>query len=819
MIFEDQIKELLGGLSKKQLCQFSWLCGLRALPFLSAERGFAYWPKHKRQEYLYDILYALDISAQVAFLDYFYDVHFTTVSVINAVRSAADAAYAATDSDAAYAAAAYAIADAVAAYATDTEAPYAANAAIAAASSVFDLKSFLLNDIEAIKENRLNECNHDTSVYGELWDNFQEDLKAIGCVYWAHYYESLFNNGFDIDKKQLKRHLVVPDEIKAEGAAAGGRYLEGLGDKIERLNEARIIILGEKGAGKTSLARKLLNIDAEMPKDEDSTEGVDRHLWDFPDKYGVGSVNAHIWDFAGHSITHSAHRCFMSARCLYIYVYNGRIERDNDPAYWLEQIRIHGGNSPVLFLINEKDDHKADIAEKTLKNEYPSIAGYYRVDIGDEKNTTKLEEFRQKVMDIVRNNPSWNNQVVSAEAYKIKSKLREHFKATKSPHITRDKFDKIAKKCGAQDDRIEEILKDLHTLGICLWYNKEDLEDFNMLVLNPDWITNGIYRIINKSFNEHKHILTVQKGTEILKDDKRYKYPRDKVAYLFKLMKVYELAFFKNTNRIFIPGILPKDIPDELPSLDGANDRLRMDFVVEKVLPPNIVSRIMVQRHSEIFNEDLLWRKGAALKYQDGDAIALIVEDVRSVTVRIKGVDKTAYIASMRETIKGIFNSYQVIKPDLEYEILIPEEAKSSDSIRISGEQIEPLMLPEDTIHDFIEGQQYYPYRKMKISLDRTALKYAILTEEQFNQILEILVNFLKSEQAKKNKDIRVLKTDIDKIKHRLEPEKDRERLSRVLSNIADITTIGTALSMYLAKHPEIPQVIHSMIALWLLRQ
>ena len=778
MDFSDQIKERLEDLDTMQLCRFSWLCGLRALPFLSIIRDFDYWPENEKQKHLYSIFYALDVCLQASFVNYFSaPAAANAAAAASAARAAASAtrgnaaafaAYIGSDvNDACTNALVYAdsvdsiakVANAAcsaansarSAYKDDYpvykdyfsesydvyavshaayESTYAAAyyAAIYARGVAPNLEKFLLKDIKAINKNRLNECNHDTSIYGSLWDNFQEDLKAIGCTYWARFYENLFNNGFEIDKKQLERRLGVPDEIKAEGAAAVGRYLEGLGDEIERLNEARIIILGERGAGKTSLARKLRDINAKMPKGKDSTEGVDRHPWNFPDKDGVGNVTAHIWDFAGHSITHSAHRFFMSARCLYIYVYNGRIERDNDPAYWLEQIRIHGGDSPVLFLINKKDDHKVDIAEKTLKYEYPSIDNYYYVDIGDKHNTTKLEEFRQKVMDMVRNNPSWNSQVVSAEAYKIKNELREHFEKTKVPHITRDQFDKIAKNCGIQDERIKEILKDLHTLGICLWYNKEDMEDYNTLVLNPDWIIHGIYRIINKSFNEHEHILTVEKGIAMLKDDERYKYPSSKVAFLFRLMKVYELAFFINTDHIFIPGILSLDMPYGLPAFDDANDRLTMSFVVEKVLPPNIVTRVIVQRNEfgEISNFGLLWRRGAALEYQNGNATALVVEDTRSVTVRVKGTNKTAYIASLRETIKAIFDSYQVIKPDLKYEVLIPEEAKASSPMRIPEERQEPLMLPENLIRDFVMWKQDYPHGNTIIQLGGTVQMYDI---------------------------------------------------------------------------------------------
>jgi hypothetical protein len=239
----DKIKQGLKSLNNKQLCLFSWLCGLRTLPFLSVTRNFAYWPMENRQKFLYGIFYALDVSTSIAFLD-----DFTS----NAATAAYDAAIAAYDAayDTAYdakaaktfktaAKAARAAYDAVnvttAAKATIKAAAYAADAVNAACDAYESYagyiktsawKNLLLDDIEAIKKNKLDECNHDIGIYGELWDNFQEDLKAIGCAYWAQFYKNLFNNGFTVDKEQLERHFDVPDEIKDEGAAAVGRYLE-----------------------------------------------------------------------------------------------------------------------------------------------------------------------------------------------------------------------------------------------------------------------------------------------------------------------------------------------------------------------------------------------------------------------------------------------------------------------------------------------------------------------------------------------------------------------------------------------------------------
>jgi len=210
MEFEDQIRQKLIGLNHKQLCQFAWLCGLRALPFLSVEENFAYWRNVNRGKYLYNIFYALDFSAadvvDAAYAAYALGVAYAS-GAANAT-SAAKSASAATNA---------AHADKATAYA-------AAYAAKAKYINYFNLKSVLLKDIEAIKRNKLDECNHDVKIYYQLWDRFQEDLKAIGCAYWAEFYENLFNNGFVIDKRQLKRRLGVPDEIKAEGAEAVGPW-------------------------------------------------------------------------------------------------------------------------------------------------------------------------------------------------------------------------------------------------------------------------------------------------------------------------------------------------------------------------------------------------------------------------------------------------------------------------------------------------------------------------------------------------------------------------------------------------------------------
>jgi hypothetical protein len=411
-------------------------------------------------------------------------------------------------------------------------------------------------------------------------------------------------------------------------------------------------------------------------------------------------------------------------------VYDGRVEHNNRTEFWLEQIRIYGGNSPVLFFINKRDSHVPEIAQKTLQKDYPNILGYHMFDIGDDDKSS-LIEFRRLVMDTVSGNPSWNSQIIHAGTYRIKKSLRKNFDNLKTDYITREAFNAIAAKQDISPEETTLALEDLHALGICLWYNDETMGDYGTLVLNPEWITNGIYKIINWGNNNGKHLLSLDDSEDIFADEElRRRYPKDKVGFLFKLMRVYELAFIPEENKLFAPLLLPLDRPDSLNEFH-LNGHLKMVFSVEKALPPNIVSRLIVLRNKDIKDEKKLWRKGAVLFFKDGGASARIIEDERSIEVVVIGEDKTSYLVQLRETLKQIFDSYKELYPKLEYEVLLPEGFVSEqiDLRRVNNDT--RLMLTDETIADYIQMNAPYIFNHQRLPLQPTANGYGLKIEIQ----------------------------------------------------------------------------------------
>lgn len=731
--FRRKVEKTLEQLDIRQVRLFAWRCAMRALPFLGSKGHFNYWPEKDRRLNIYRIFNALDVCAANA--------TYAAAKAATYASSAANSAYAtyatyATAKAAVNAAkatnsATNAAAYATAAYANATNAA-ASIAANAATKKNIDLESMFLNDLNTIQGKQSEKQYQLTDLYGEVWDYFQKALENEGCGYWGELYQGIFENGIVLDQEALERRINVPKEIRNQGAAEVANYLEALEMQgAVRLNEARIIILGDKGAGKTCIARRLIDPKAPMTTNAESTAGVDTTLWPLKDE----NINVRIWDFAGHTVTHAVHQFFLSERCLYIMVYDGRTEERNRLEYWLNHMKNYGGDSQAIILVNKRDQHSVDIKINTLKENYP-IAGIYTFSVQDDKK--ELEAFRNNVASHIKTNPSWENQEIPLNYYQVKEELEKLFdKGDENKgreHIGLEEFHKIAKK--HEVSKVDELLKALHFLGVSLWYS--GMDEIDTLVLNPEWISHGVYKIINWVNEEKKYALTLDDFEAVFKKDVN-RYPKDKYPFLFELMKHYELAYeTKEEKKLIIPHLLREDRPDVLPDFP-VGESLMLRYKAEQPLPPNTISRFIVRHNQQIKIEKgkyLVWRHGIVLKDNKG-SIALVREEDREITVSVRGKNKTNYISTLRKTLNDIFNSYKSDKPELQYRI--ERYGEIPDEVELKH----PVWLPDSMIlNQSKDSIPFYEYiTKQQINLKQTVNNYDIKTENlmlggQANQLI-----------------------------------------------------------------------------------
>lgn len=689
-LFKENAYNKLRKLNNVQTLHFSWRCSVYALPFLGSRGNFNYWKKD-RQKFLYAIFYVLDFNANQIFnpsvtitinKSVFENLSKAAAIIISSIRNESEKSkeYKANTitSFTARRKASFArdvsqaiipIYNSTKIYLLDdfrTSFNSIFEGAISlvsiADSNKIDLASIILNDLDALCHNKNSNSINLIDFYGPIWENFQKALKNEDCIFWGKIYESIYKNGLKIDIDALERRFSIPAEIQEKGANEVANFLEEIiKEGATKLNEARIIILGDKGAGKTCLARKLIDPNAPMTTEMESTAGVNTLLWKIEEE----NINIRIWDFAGHTVTHAVHQFFLSERCLYIMVYDGRTEERNRLEYWLNHMKNYGGDSKAFLMVNKRDQHSINLPINSLKEQY-SIAGLHTFSIKDDIDSLKL--YRKEIVEYIKNNPSWNNLEIPTNNYQVKEILENLFVNGGDKgyeYISKKEFVKIAKKHGVFN--FELLLIRLHALGVSLWY--KNMEEFDTMVLNPEWLSHGVYQIINWVNENKKHSISLKEFSSVFNGNKRY--PIDKHKFLYKLMIHYELAFetTKGENLI-IPHLLHEDRPLVLP-IFPLGESLMLRYKSEQPLPPDTISRFIVRHNQEIKIENnnyLVWRFGVVLEDKNGN-IALIREDDRTISVSVKGNDKTKYISKLRDTLNNIYNSYKSKKPELQYRI------------------------------------------------------------------------------------------------------------------------------------------------------
>lgn len=390
------------------------------------------------------------------------------------------------------------------------------------------------------------------------------------------------------------------------------------------LNVAKLILAGRGGVGKTSIVNRLVH---NTFKDEKITEGIDITEWRLTVGKNRDDVRLNIWDFGGQEIMHATHQFFFTERSLYLLVLNGREGgEDSDAEYWLKLIQGFGGNSPVIVVLNKIKQHPFDLNRKTLQLKYPFIRDFIKTDTQD---GTGIEELRRAVEHEVDNLEHLRDPF-PATWFVIMNRLA----GMKKNYLSFDEFRKECELLGEQDPQAQESLASyLHNLGIALNYKDNPrLQDTH--VLNPVWMTNAIYNILNAVQ------IAMRKGEFRMADlplilDKQ-DYPMEIHRFILALMAKFEMCFaFDGTEDAYlIPELLDNQPPSSVSEF-RPEECLNFEYHYS-VLPEGLLPRFIVRTHV-LSDGTPRWRTGVILKLEGN--LALVKGDSleRRVFINIKG--------------------------------------------------------------------------------------------------------------------------------------------------------------------------------------
>ncbi|MDO9522118.1 MAG: COR domain-containing protein [Methanocorpusculum sp.] len=454
---------------------------------------------------------------------------------------------------------------------------------------------------------------------------------------------------------------LLPPEILCQSPKELIRYILDIQQDSKKLNESKLLIVGEGGVGKTCTLKMLTDDDYVFNPHEVSTEGIDIDKWVFTEDGNEYKLN--IWDFGGQEIYHATHQFFLSRRSLYLLMWSARSDATAGRVdYWLKTITTLAGNSPIILVINQCDEGQRitpfNIAEYQAK--YSQIKDYIKISCKDNisENRMALREcIRKEVKKLPLMEEKW-----SLKRYGVREELE---KCVSSNYIPYEKYKEICQEKLLSDNiDIESLIKQLNDLGI-VTYHSNDSELQGYVILAPEWITNAVYSIIDeqqKTLKDRNGILKISDLPKIWTDENQY--PKYMYTFLLKMMESFDLVFHIVDNQYLIAELLEAE-PLPSPWEFNSKSTRRFNYYYKDYLPAGIMTRFIVRINEFLYtdrhNKKSCWRYGAYLEHNDVQASVKLRETDKTLSIEVcgeNGISRKDFLTIIRSHIDTINNDY-----------------------------------------------------------------------------------------------------------------------------------------------------------------
>lgn len=458
---------------------------------------------------------------------------------------------------------------------------------------------------------------------------------------------SLIKNQLPIPPETLAR----ADDVKAIFAALAGLQ------SGERLNEAKMLVVGDGKVGKSSLVDRLLH-NIYNPQKE-TTLGVeinDEMKVVQSEVKGEGDpVKLNIWDFGGQEIQHSTHQFFLTTRSLYLLVVDARKgDQISNIEYWLKLIESFGGDSPIIIVINQIDQLKGqrelNLDRNALKAKY-NIREFVPTSCATGEGIPLLQAaIAHEVEQMKHVRDIWPREWLA-----IKRRLRD----MKADYIPVEKYLEICGEENLNDANLRmSLLEMLHVLGTVIRFPGDTQ------VLNPRWVTQGVYGLLtSRQLVETQGQFDLNNVGEILAvclPDTQSRYPSHTHRRLIDVMRHFQLCFEFTDRRGHY--LIPRHLHDnELDIPWDDTNMLKFEYRYVETLPDAIISRFIV-RMNQYITKQYYWKNGVFL--QSGENRAKIKADLvdRKIFISINGKEQTrrAFLAVIRSAFAEINNNFKI---------------------------------------------------------------------------------------------------------------------------------------------------------------
>lgn len=421
--------------------------------------------------------------------------------------------------------------------------------------------------------------------------------------------------------------------------------------------EYRVIILGDSEAGKSQILHRL-RYPKRNPKkfSGDVTPGIDiaSRVFAIDDEH----VRVNFWDFGGQEILHSLHRLFLAKNTMYVIVLNTRNDNQDEQAkFWLHYVELYATGAPVVLVLNKIDQNP------TAALDMPALRRTFRyeADILDVLRISarewNQEEFQQGFVDAlcdhIKARMNETNSFTEAEL-RIRDEVRAQNEGKQI--VEMEDFKRICKKGNLPEGtNANKLAERFHKAGMLVYFGTR-----TNMIMDPDWITNIIYRILDSGATRATNgILDHETIEDVLCEDEKLGYRKSQIDFVWKIMQKYGLSFQYQApvhdlpELEFVPVLCRHDEPTGVTAFISRIDVIQMHMIF-RYLSAGVLYQLMVDLKAEMC-EDGVWLSGAT--FENDGCKAVVIREKDRMKFYVHGENRVLalrYLESLRERVEGI---------------------------------------------------------------------------------------------------------------------------------------------------------------------
>ena len=548
---------------------------------------------------------------------------------------------------------------------------------------------------------------------------------------------------------------------------------------LDAVNECKVIFLGDGAAGKSSLVERIVNHrfeEGSLP-----TDGVRMIKW--KTALGEKPLTLRFLDFGGQEIMHSMHRCFLTNHTIYVVVCESRddAEIDSVAVRWMKTVHSFAPECPVILALNKSDlNSNVSVNERILSEMNPAFRLVLRTSAKEDNNpgvAQLVSAIFKEVPDCLRK-MTGNMGILG---------LKRELEDMDSDYIRPDEYQELCAKYGIQESLRMGILDWFQDLGVVYSYSTLLR---SVYVLNPRWLTNGIYRLIlrtpNSGFLSHQTIRNTLKTPYPRDIDPNKVYTEQEAEFILYVMRRFEISMEIQGDQDveeMIPMKMEKTPPrryNDFPRNDALHLRWESSY-----LPNNLIHRLIIRKHHDL-DRSCVWRTGGWFRQRTGgcEALAEMTDRTLDIYVSGSGQQRKTYLQGFREEVQNILRDLNVFADEV---------------ICYYADNDEEGYIPfDDLLYSYVNGDNPYLVSKIHSVITPSQLLSETYVDSEYLKSNKIR-QYMGSETAEEQSEANILSNKVTQAEV-------NEKIANAVKTYTDIflklsaTIAFIIVSIYLAK-------------------